>query len=49
MATLAQHHTAALRNPCFEAEECRNPIFYDRLPRPFDHVSIGLTVNIGLE
>lgn len=49
MTTIATQRSHAMASPCFEAEECRNLDFYRRGPTPFDHITVGLTVNIGLE
>lgn len=46
---IARQRRRALASPCLEAEECNNQAFFARLPRPLDHVSVGLTVNVGLE
>ncbi len=46
---IREQRRRALSSPCFEAVECNNSRFYWRGPSPFDHITVGLTVNIGLE
>ena len=44
---LNKRQLIAIRNPCFDAEDCNDDHFYWR---PIDSfVSIGMTLNVGME